>query len=162
MPSQPRLEILKPKELVILIIYYKVLWLPGRGRGGKKKEGNERGREGGRATAARCFVVKSKQEMNEFFSGIIRQCANVLPRPTTRPTPPPSNRKTQSQTAFILTSCAPLPAASPLSTCHKILSGKKRKSFQCPSPSLLSLFLPEEDEQPQPLALAPPLWRAVC
>lgn len=29
-------------------------------------------------------VVKSKQEMNEFFSGIIRQCANVLPRPKVR------------------------------------------------------------------------------
>lgn len=154
MPSQPRLEILKPKELVILIIYYKVLWLPGRGRGGRKGV-----REGGRATAARCFVVKSKQEMNEFFSGIIRQCANVLPRPTARPTPPPSNRKTQSQTAFILTSCAPLPAASPLSTCHKILSGKKRKTFQCPPPSLS--FSLKKTNSLSPWPWHPPLARSV-
>jgi len=27
------------------------------------------------------FVVKNKQEMNEFFSGIIPKCANVLPHP---------------------------------------------------------------------------------
>lgn len=133
-----------------------MLWLPGRGRGGKKKEGSERGTEGGRATAARCFVVKSKQEMNEFFSGIIRQCANVLPRPTARPTPPPSNRKTQSQTAFILTSCAPLPAASPLALVIKYCLVRKEKLFNAPLPLSCLSFSLNKDEQPQPLALAPP------
>lgn len=156
MPSQPRLEILKPKELVILIIYYKVLWLPGRGRGGKKKGV----REGGRATAARCFVVKSKQEMNEFFSGIIRQCANVLPRPTARPTPPPSNRKTQSQTAFTLTSCL-CQQLPPLALVIKYCLVRKEKLFNAPLPLSCLSFSLKKTNSLSPWPWHPPLARSV-
>lgn len=158
MPSLPRLEILKPKELVILIIYYKVLWLPGRRRGGKKKEG----REGGWATAARCFVVKSKQEMNEFFSGIIRQCANVLPRPTARPTPPPSPtakpKVKQPSPSLPARLCQQLP---PLALVIKYCLVRKEKLFNAPLPLYCLSFSLKKTNSLSPWPWHPPLARSV-
>jgi len=73
----PQPQTPKTRKLVILIIYYKVL-------GFSPALGNSLPRRLGLAR----FVVKNKQEMNEFFSGIIPKCANVLPLPTGPPPHP--------------------------------------------------------------------------
>lgn len=145
-PVCPSSKYLNQKRLVILIIYYKVLWLcQGEGEG-RMLAGGER--------SLLCFVVKSKQEMNEFFSGISRQCANVLPRPTAAPF-----CKTEKAKRLP----CPFPIRPPLGTCHKILSGKKRKTFQCvPRPGSFSLSVRKMNSLPIPLSTPSPPCRPPC